>query len=98
MKPDLSPEMLRAFLTMQIAHAGNLAAAFPPARRREDVARRNAEKGMRAEIAARAGLSRKVVDAALMKRPVMAEHARRLWLALGVDPAAILPPEGEEGP
>jgi|GEM_PF-7049953 hypothetical protein len=95
MKPDLSSEVLQAYLEAQIFFAGDLMAAFPPKLRAKDVARRNAELSERAAIAKRAGLSRKIVDLARKNRPILPEHQRRLWLALHVDPEAIFAEYGE---
>ncbi|RYC10057.1 hypothetical protein [Ciceribacter ferrooxidans] len=86
MKPEFSPDALRLFLTAQVRHAGNLAAHFPPERRAEDIARRNAERAEKAVIAKRANISKAVLQQAMTGgQPVMAAHAERLWFALGFD-------------
>lgn len=86
---DLSPSMLKFFLQANVAHAGNVAARFPPARRTEDRDRRNAEKGRKTDLRIKAKVSRHEFDAAWAGRLTQAAPRERLWLALGVDTVAM---------
>ncbi len=89
MTPDLSPAMLKAFLLVQIGHAGNLGASLPPARKREDAGRRNAEKAERARIRKAASISDALMAEALAGRLANAALRARLWSALGIVPETL---------
>ena len=85
-KPVFNAEALSLFLQAHVMGAGALAADLPIERRANDPARRNAERAERARIRKAAGVSQDVFHAAFFGRPVLAAHARQLWLAMGIDP------------
>ncbi len=85
-KPVFNAASLALFLQAHVMRAGALAADLPIERRANDPARRNAERAARARIRREAEVSRDVFDAAFFGRPVMPAHARRLWLAMEIDP------------
>lgn len=77
---------LQLFLRAHVMAAGALATNLPPAMRDTDRDRLNAEKGERARLRKVAFVSADVFRLAWAGRPVMPEHRRRLWLAMGIDP------------
>lgn len=85
-KPIFNTASLALFLQAHVMRAGALAADLPIERRANDPSRRNAEKAERTRIRTEAEVSRAVFDLAFSGKPVSPVHARRLWLAMGIDP------------
>lgn len=85
-KPSFDAAGLALFLQAHVMRAGALAAYLPIDKRANDPARRNAERGERTRLRHEADVSREVFDLAFCGKPVLTEHRRRLWLAMGIDP------------
>lgn len=85
-RPTYDAKDLQLFLHAHVMRAGALATDLPPSMRDKDPARRDAERGERARIRAEARVSVDVLALAWAGREINPEHARRLWMAMGIDP------------
>ena len=86
MTPDFSPAMLKGFLRARVKMTAYLAAYPAPPLSGVDLAK--AESAARAAIRKQAGITALVFGAAWDGRAIDLPARQKLWLALGVNPAA----------
>ncbi|MBD9445777.1 MULTISPECIES: hypothetical protein [unclassified Rhizobium] len=80
MTPDFSPDALKSFLRSRVASIAR--ASYPSFGR-------SAERGAKADLRMRSGVSREDFELAFKGDLLATEPRRKIWAALWIDPAEV---------